>query len=249
MPETAVREKPILFSSPMVQAILDGRKTQTRRIIKPQPPSHIDVLHGHDLRGRAPYDLEHSETGGVIGYGFHDDSDVLYKFPYGPVGSRLWVRERWRVASINHSIPVAQFYTIQFANFGVLPHPQPEQSLFAPLAASEAWAMGETGTGFGKWRPSIHMPRWASRITLEITDIRVQRLQEISEEDAIAEGIQIGQGLCGENVYWDYGDNESRSPLKFGAVDSFYTLWESINGEGSWDLNPWLWALTFKVLK
>src|SRR5690349_5366428 len=101
----------MLFSQQFIPKLLSGEKTQTRRPFNPQPPSYIDELHGNDLRGRAPYPLEHPETGAVIGYGFQDDNDMFYRVPCR-VGDVIWVRETWRIASINHNLNGSQFYTI-----------------------------------------------------------------------------------------------------------------------------------------
>ena len=183
-----MKERPILFSAPMVRAILEGGKTQTRRLVK--------------IRGCAP--------GAVL--------PVEFPCPYGVVGDRLWVKETWRssraadkhspAALTGHGWPV--WYV---ADGGVM------------------WTGADRGgPGFmtpGKTRVSIHMPRWASRITLEVTDVRVERLQDITEADARAEGVQPLQM-----------DNGS-------ALPSFEGLWCSINGAGSWAANPWVWAISF----
>ena len=145
-----MKERPIIFSGSMVRAILDGRKTQTRRAVKvekgfaitnPEPPPHF------------------------------------YPCPYGQPGDRLWVRETWK--------------------------------------------------------PSIHMPRWDSRLTLEIVSVRVERLQDISKEDAESEGVAIIESV-------DHGKQSARG--------QFAIVWESINGHGSWALNPWVWVIEFKKL-
>lgn len=194
---SAPKERPILFSGPMVRAILDGRKTQTRRIVKPAPDDWIDQLHGYDLRGRAPYDIEHPETGAVVGYGFQSE-DAFYKCPYGQPGDRLWVREA-------HGLDLANkvYY----------------REGFDPKCG---WN--------GKWRPSIHMTRAASRITLEIVGVRVEQLTSITAGESIKEGITI----------------EDCRRVNGSAVDAYRKLWESINGPGSWNENPWVWVVEFK---
>jgi len=167
-----MKYRPILFTSGNVLAILDGRKTMTRRVVRPQPmPSGIQD--GKSVFHKGEYRTE------------------ILRCPYGIPEDKLWVREKWRVASVNHEMgKPAQFYTVQFENYGVLPHPQPDQNLFLPLVEKDDLECSKTGIGFGKWRPSIFMPRWASRITLEITDVRVERLQEISVDDCYAVGIR-----------------------------------------------------------
>jgi hypothetical protein len=218
----AVKERPILFSGPMVKAILEGRKTQTRRVIKPQPAD----LRGDHFQGESLFNT-------MIRKDLESDWRSLACL-YGQPGDRLWCKEGWRFASINHGSP-RQFWTVQFRDFAVLPHPQPDQDLISHLTAKDTFTEGATGIAFGRWRSSLHMFRWASRITLEITEVQVERLQSISEEDAKAEGVesihfQILKPWVGYPVY--------REP--------FARLWESINGKGSWELNPWVWAITFR---
>lgn len=171
-------ERPILFSGAMVRAILDGRKTQTRRLINPQPTMIVDGV------ARIP-----SARRKVSGYDIPANQDA--RSPYGQPGDRLWVRETVCLAG---SVP---FYR----------------------------ADGET---FAKvrWSPAIHMPRTASRLTLEVLEVRVQRLQEIGEEDAVAEGVEM---------------------VPFGSMrGEFHALWDSINAKRApWASNPWVWALTF----
>lgn len=186
---TAIKERPILFSGPMVRAILDGRKTQTRRIIK----------------GNGTWSVDSEDDGKPWpGYGDEFGDWVRAKCPYGQPGDRLWVRETFG-------------YAFDCGHFNHL-H-QNRQVLYK---------VGDTCVE--RWRPSIHMPRWASRINLEITGIRVERLQEISEEDAEAEGSDTCLGEV---------------PL-FTYTEAYQVLWESINGEGSWDANPFVWVVEFK---
>ena len=240
-------ELSIIFCGDMVRAILEGRKTQTRRIVKmrvngmtyyPGPVAgfHYDAAYQTWQPHMAAHSDKDVDAGAVAGL---DE----WKCPY-PVGRRLWVRENWRVASINHSISSAQFYTIQFrAGFGVLPHPQPDQSRFMDYTLGD-WITnkGETGCLFGRWRPSIFMPRWASRISLEITDVRVERVQDISEADARAEGVNtIPYMLPGEENY---------PPIGLTSIPQwrFRNLWDSLNSERGqgWAENPWVYASTFR---
>ncbi len=183
-----MQERPILFSAPMVRALLAGTKTQTRRIIKPQ---HLAF--------------------------FNQDAAAMLSdwnerpLPYGQPGDRLWVRETWHDASSSlHSC-----------------------ALYRADGIDLHW---------GKWAPSIHMPRWASRITLEITSVRVERLQEISIEDAKAEGAWGPDDSIVQKVADYFGtDIFSANPRK-----AFQMLWESINGPDSWAANPWVWAIEFR---
>ena len=188
-----MKERPILFSGDMVRAILEGRKTQTRRTVKPQPGDHM----------RIPMLTQN-------GWQFMTHPDQLrdtvssWRCPFGIPGDRLWVRETW-----------AEFAGIE---------PQVEIVYRADkLFDTEA---KEHLIG-NKWRPSIYMPRWASRITLEITGIRVERLHDISYHDAVAEGC--GGMLEPATVY-------------------FQCVWKDINGEDSWNANPWVWVIEFKKI-
>jgi len=197
LPESAWKERPILFSGPMVRAILSGRKTQTRRVVKDR---YIDA---------APP---------VAFFKY-----LREKSPYGQPGDRLWVRERCELTTDDC---------------------EPGAMSVRYLADGE---VKDIGTGMpdscpglvdwinGRWsRPSIHMPRWASRILLEITAVRVERLNDISEADCIAEGCSGGHG-----VIPDYGYHAT-------PFEHYHWIWESINGAGSWAQNPWVWVVEFK---
>ena len=190
-----MKERPILFSGPMVRAILDGRKTQTRRPVKPQP-----IPFGLDNRPWMP-------VGGV-----HQDRWLC---PIGQPGDRLWVRETWR--QFDAGIECACYDECFCRRHRGKP-------IYRADCDSE-----------DKWRPSIHMPRWASRITLEITRVWVERVQDITEEDAKAEGC------C--------GGHSSIPGYAFSATprEHFRHIWQSIYG--TWDANPWVWAVEFRRTK
>lgn len=197
-----MKERPILFSAPMVRALLAGAKTQTRRVAKLTHAAHVKEPRGH--RRWHP-----------------GDPDAWQACPYGVPGDRLWVREAW-----------AQ-------NENQLSETRMDRSIVY-RADGEARALDN---GHEKaWRPSIHMPRWASRITLEITDVRVQRLQEISDEDALAEGLRSDGSLGAQCSVELPGHRTHHDSPK----ECFRLLWESIHGPGSWEQNPWVWAITFK---
>jgi hypothetical protein len=217
------KERPILFSGPMVRAILDGRKTQTRRVIKPQPPQWIDELHGGQLSGRAPYELE-NEDNQIVGWGFQDERGTYWRVPYGNPGDRLWVREAWAV--VPHVTDNGPKHRAKGDGTGV--------------TWRADWNANPSGF---KWKPSIHMPRWASRITLEITAVRVERLNDISEADAIAEGAErpvlSATELNGMPVH----------PMTGSYADGFQDLWGSINGPESWAANPWVWVIEFQKVE
>lgn len=193
-------DRPIIFSSPMVRALLDGRKTQTRRVIKHRGDSPEFCGGRYDDRNDPEaWGWENPETGEWITL----NQFRRYRFvPYAP-GDRLWVRE----AIDKVSEPGDVFYRADY----------------------EA-AHGNSGQGLG-WKPSIHMPRWASRLTLTVTEVRVQRLQDISEEDAKAERAMV-----------EYGEGAAISHRR-----AFNLIWNSLHGPDAWAANPWVAALTFTV--
>ena len=190
-------DRPILFSAPMIRALLDGRKTQTRRVLKPQPTSIGDKI----------------------------DAVLEYR-----VRDRLWVREQcatWIEGPETVTYPV------------IYAADDPEWDAIKTEARRDKpeW----------KVRTSIYMPRWASRLTLTVTNVRVQRLQDISEADAVAEGIEPFSGIdpmC--NGYRDYYKN-SAPGFWLHPRASFSSLWNSINGPDAWEANPWVAAITFTV--
>lgn len=200
-----MKERPILFSGPMVRAILSGVKTQTRRVIKPQPVRfnnpHWPCTHGwrevpHLGGWEITWHQDHMTATEAIGE----------YCPYGVRGDQLWVRETWAA--------------LHPGTDDVMREVDPQPSICS-LAYK---ATGEHDIN-GSWRPSIFMPRWASRITLEVTSVRVERLQDISHEDGKAEG--------------------------FDSLDGFALLWDRINekrGYG-WHANPWVWAVEFRAVK
>ncbi len=203
-----MKARPILFSPPMVRALLDGRKTQTRRIIKPQP-EHRQV---HEHKGETIYDGEHRMwcwndlvLDNLIDFPTGEDRRTLANAcPYGHPGDLLWVRESWWNGT---ALPGCG--SVKYRADG-------ELNEFSRQVG-------------GGWKPSIHMPRWASRLTLELTEVRVQRLQEINIYDSQQEGIDVG-------------------PLTdTGCKMAYANIWEAINGNGPWNANPWVWVLSFHV--
>ena len=166
MSQSAVKERPIIFSAKMVRAIQAGRKTMTRRVVKPQPS------------------VDESE-------------ERQWKCPYGEPGENLWLRETFQWDGVGTDV----VYRADFDD---------------ETAKSIVEGSGD------RWRPSIYMPRWASRILLDVTDVRVERLQDISESDAMSEGV--------------------------ASLDEFKCLWDAINGKRgySWDSNPWVWVVSFR---
>lgn len=220
-------ERPMLFSAPMVRGLLNDTKTLTRREIKPQP-------YDESADGACWLDIDARHQ-----WAWHcgEDQDILpnerpFFCPYGQPGDRLWVRETF----------------IDLRGTGVEHRPTPSSPLqrYAYAADHQAGSAGdEARKEYGlKWKPSIHMPRTASRITLEITGVRVERLQEISEADAIAEGIERSY-----DQWRDYRTDQAVNyPSAATPIESYRTLWESINGPSFWDANPWVWVVEFKRL-
>lgn len=211
-----LKERPILFSAPMVRALLAGTKTQTRRVVK---------LASLKPSRSAPYEWELTECNGDVTC-YTAAQLVEKKCPYGRPGDRLWVREAFALAPACSD-----------------PDPDFEDDWHVVYRASESdpdakW-IGEDGIAVSPWKPSIHMPRWASRITLAITEVRVQRLHDLTEEEARAEGVERHDD---DGVTY-YG------PLNNGhacARVEFERLWNEINGADSWVANPWVWAISFK---
>ncbi len=211
-----MKERPILFYGPMVRAILEGRKTMTRRIITDQS---IISLREDGTPGK-----------------------VQPRCPYGKPGDRLWVRETFGYGNHYRGEHLDAVYRADKAWNDSGEHP--------PAAFCSDWGPDDPKTGFkcadDRWRPSIHMPRWASRIDLEITGIRVERLHDISEEDAELEGMDIFEDGMGYSLRKQNGE---RGGWNREAKGVFIDLWESINGVGSWDLNPLVWVVEFRRVK
>lgn len=232
----------MIFNGEMVRAILDGRKTQTRRIMKVQPSDDFHPTHnGYDLDLNA-----HWYTPGVVdknGYLQPAKKDVFgvadenegYTCPFGAVGDRIWVRETFQGPLIPEDelseflgANPDKFESPAYCEYASDGGPRPE------------YVDADDNTRHG-WRPAIHMPRWASRLTLEIIGVRVERLNSISQEDAQAEGMEL--------TGWrpTYSDPDSGGEV-WTPYDNFAQLWESIYGEESWKANPWVWVIEFKVV-
>lgn len=232
-----MRERPILFSAPMVRAILDGTKTQTRRVVKPKPPS--DVLEIKSWHHPSAREHHFAFKEGFNGCEMHPLYGPI-TCPYGQPLDRLWVRETWAAHWMYNDVP-----------------PSAARSERCDLQRTDNRWFSADGNGGpsqhglepdghrGRWRPSIHMPRWASRINLEITGVRVERLQDISEADAVAEGIERAEDFFGCPCWKCYGE-DADVVAPDDPVGSYQSLWESINGAGSWDANPWVWVVEFK---
>jgi hypothetical protein len=214
-----LKSTPIIFSAPMVRAILAGEKKQTRRIVRIQPS---DEFRPH-IANYCPtmVDRHGEEYPGPEVFGASDESEDRPS-PFGKPGDELWVRESFCPRS-NGSLRMEQIQRPFYR------------------ADGDDTPRNRKPAGW-KWRPSIHMPRWASRIMLAVTEIRIERLQNISEQDAIAEGV-------GED-FPDYGNLNAIGECTFpmdSAVGSFSTLWQSIHSVDSWMKNPWAWVVSFAV--
>lgn len=232
-----MKERPILFSAPMVRALLDGSKTQTRRIVKPQPVELPDFNRG-------------GLSINVGGAKYQTFSPEMYRHrcPYGQAGDLLWVRETWRHTA--SSLDEARAITEDIMSGSAVDW---RADYVERLIKTGEFTRedAEVSSDFETWKPSIHMPRWASRILLEIVRVRVELLQGISEEDALTEGIEslTYGGLTTFRNYALTDDEAEVSPMLESTIESYRTLWESINGAGSWNANPWVLVVEFKVIK
>lgn len=219
-------DRPILFSGPMVLALLDSRKTQTRRGLKFQPAPGISIVR----KTIRPLDAEpyHSFERRSLYGNYAGELDIRIKR-----GDRLWVKE-------NHAIVPRTAYRM---SEGVQQTLRPDDDHDAAVYAAE-WERSKPG----RWRPSIHMPRWASRLTLTVTDVRVERLQDCSEADAIAEGVERHHaGWMPYNTCFYEADGVTPANYHCDPRESYRQLWNKINGHGAWEENPWVAAYTFTV--
>jgi len=218
--------RPILFGAPMIRALLAGRKTQTRRAVNPQPSVGDGGCWFPEPPRKPAHRARHYASEAHMVKGLPVDF-----CPYGQPGDELWVRETW--SPVNKAA-VAELVPSRTR--------EDHESKVAKLPKATYRADHGAAAAYGRWHPSIHMPRWASRITLRVTSVRVERLQAISEADAMAEGaahrISPGGDLAGA---FDTCD----TPINYRA--HFRDLWESINGAGSWAANPWVWCVGFEV--
>ncbi|EHE8113918.1 hypothetical protein J0R36_003651 [Salmonella enterica subsp. enterica serovar Adjame] len=206
-------ERGMIFNAEMVNAILSGRKTQTRRPIKWKQTRFTEIAERDD--GSLWPWAEDCERGG----------DIWFACPYGEIGDRIWVRETWQV--IHDHIDESSH--VEYRTYAPS-IPKEKDRYWHTVYAEHFGDESREDRGF-PWRPAIHMPRWASRITLEITDVRVERLRDLSEEDAKSEGIIPSAG--GVLPGWEYRIN-------------FRDLWMDIYGTDNWEANPWVWVIEFK---
>lgn len=217
-----MKERPILFSAPMVRALLDGSKTQTRRVVKDLPPWPITEI-CHDAGGTGkwmPNGPSPSGRGMAAGH--------WRSCPYGQSGDCLWVKEAFALSVID---PDGGSPEDDPKNWDVIYRADPEQP-------GGGWSDGQGNAIEAPWQRDRDMPRWASRILLEIISVRVDKLQAITDADAIAEGIGLTQRAVGVPMTTPVGETVPRAMYR--------TLWESINGAGSWEANPWVWVIEFR---
>ncbi|RWT50935.1 hypothetical protein DN589_23035 [Klebsiella quasipneumoniae subsp. similipneumoniae] len=234
-----MKERGMIFNGEMVRAILDGRKTQTRRPIKWKQTRFTEIGERED-GSKWPWseDAEHA-------------CDFWHPCPFGAVGDRIWVRETWATLGNEDGCCVdwegnlckgdersaARIYRASCeqrpGDYGLWSIP--DDAYWKPHTKEHKFE--------GAWRPSIHMPRWASRILLEITDVRVERLNAINEHDAQAEGVAKLRG-----GFWKHYQ-PGWTQHQLSARDSFVTLWKSIYGDESWNSNPWVWVIKFKRIE
>jgi len=203
-----MKEHPISFNGPMIRAILEGRKTQTRRVIKYQP-TQCGLIWIETTVGFAAWQDEgllldeHSEDGGPC----------QRKCPYGRIDDQLWVRENWQAWTEHNRTKTADL-------------PEEMRRLINYTANGNTWD--------ARIRPPAQMPRWASRITLNVDSVQVERLQDIDEEDALAEGMRCDKDTLAATGHATY-------------IDAFRDIWKQINGPDSWNENPWVWKIEFSI--
>ncbi|HBV12482.1 MAG TPA: hypothetical protein DEB60_05075 [Brevundimonas sp.] len=250
MPESTkspaeVKERPILFSGPMVRALLDGRKTQTRRVMKVQPPTQEEfrgslfgldravadgvkmyIQNDYDRLPKHPTDWELT---GSVGVAREAGFPRRYRCPYGAVGDRLWVKETWRPSKSAGDWDMDVRYEADSLT----------RTVYDGEFGDRDWSMPKAAAR-GNVSP-LFMPRWAARLVLEITDVRVERLLDCSNADAQAEGLQwVTPGM------WSV--DRSLPIIGDDARQVYFELWDHINGAGSAEANPWVWAVSFRVL-
>lgn len=249
-----MKERPILFSAPMVRAIMEGRKTMTRRVCKIALPEGIEyepnpedrdgicwsaVLGANDIWGQLRW-LVGAKWGCQPLSKEHEHLLPPCVCPYGVKGDRLWVRENFYHGD--------GFYDdkpdVAWKNWHGIRDGVRKATWIDYQADMDDARWREFNDDPWAWKPSIFMPRWASRITLEITGVRVERLNEITYDDAVSEGLVYEDGV------WSVDDKNGKTISRcVDPRDTFMQLWSSINGRESWDANPWVWVVEFQRIK
>ncbi|MGI4674891.1 hypothetical protein ACR2YN_06920 [Klebsiella pneumoniae] len=233
-------ERGMIFNAEMVRAILDGRKTQTRRIMKAQPESNqLGLLLITDSTKHSDIGKYHWAESNATG---NHVRSKLFSCPFGAVGDRIWVRETFC------TVDDTQYGGEKWVDYRATPRYEASHPAGWDSAPNDAEAL--------KWRPSIHMPRWASRILLEITDVRVERLNAISEEDAQSEGVHtevwdqtvVARNYAAIDEFFQFWSEDMPHYVEMNQLyrSSFRSLWESIYGAENWLANPWVWVIEFK---
>ena len=239
-PITTPRERPLLMSGPLVVATLQGRKTRTRRVITPQPPEGVDRIVVERYVPAIVDKFGELQPGPEI-FGAYDLSGEWgVRCPYGEPGDRLWVRETWRPDRMRDGEWDCDVF---YAADGVTR--RIDENTISELDGSDWIRPKQADRGNV---PGIHMPRWASRLLLEVTEIRVERLHEITEDDAQAEGIVF------DGRWWLGAPHPIKGHAKVfpTAVQAFQSLWNAINGKRcgcAWDDNPHVWVVGFEVIR
>ena len=218
------KEKPILFNTEMVKAIMSGKKIMTRRIVKHQPPEN-SIIHGRVMSSTEP------KNEGCVGWGPNEECVNHYsKIPY-EIGQVLWVRETWAQLDMDYRAVSGKLDIQEFKG--------------CPIAYK---ADNDAPEHFNYWRPSIHMPRTAARLFLKVTNIRVERLQDITQEDIESEGLWFySQEYRDEICKW----RDCVSAIRGTRKKYFKKLWNSINSKRGygWDVNPWVWVVEFERIE
>lgn len=235
--EARIKEKGLIFNSEMVRAILDGRKTQTRRPIKWKQTRFTEIGERED-GSHWPWseDAEHA-------------CDFWHPCPFGAVGDRIWVRETFQG-------PLFDYDLMDSYCKDPTPFEKPEFCVYKADGVPAPEFYDADDELHCSWRPSIHMPRWACRILLEITDVRVERLNAISEEDAQSEGVHtevwdqtvVARNYAVRDEFFQFWSEDMPHYVEMNQLyrSSFRSLWESIYGAENWQANPWVWVIEFK---
>ncbi len=243
--------RPILFNGPMVRAALDGSKTQDRRPVRfPTYGGYQSTADDWEISVEPQARLFITSRHGIVfdtqcGRPSRGMQDHLLTCPYGQPGDFLWVRETWQEFFADE-VPLERRGG-QPGRMGIPARPERAAVVAVVVYRADGELPPHEEYGAAIWRPSIHMPRWASRLTLRITDVRVQRVREISEDDARAEGFETDEFLDYDE--WQHSVAPRDVPCTFRTLRSdFEAAWESTY-PGSWERNDWVWALTFEVIK